>query len=217
MYKDLGFTLQQIHPFLQEEISTEQVQERLRQKEREIEQLLEVEQARLQRIKERLLSIESEGITGSAQEVVFKSVEAQKVISFRTHGTVDEIPQLFDRLTQYTGKQTRSMLSPMVLWKESEGNEAAFEFEIGYSLKQDIPLPSEMLEVRMLPEEPMMATLVQRVDASVPSTGCIDLARWIECNQFRIKRDQPGREIYLPTSEQSGDTYVEVQIPIESL
>ncbi|BAH41293.1 hypothetical protein BBR47_03160 [Brevibacillus brevis NBRC 100599] len=107
------------------------------------------------------------------------------------------------------------MLSSIVLWKESERDETAFELEIGYVLKQDIALPSDKLEIRMLPEEPMMATLVQRVEPFVPSTACIDLAKWIERNQYRIKKDQPGRENYLQ-SPHGGDTYVEVQIPIES-
>ncbi|MFS0920244.1 MerR family transcriptional regulator [Brevibacillus sp. 179-C 1.1 NHS] len=213
MYKDLGFTLQQIHQLLHENMSPEYVQGMLRHKEKEMEQLLEEEQARLNRIKERLSFIEQTGST--EQEVVFKSVEAQKVVSFRSHGTVEEIPKLFDRLAHYAGKQQRSMLSQMVLWKESEIDEAAFEFEIGYVLKQDMPVLSSMLEVRRLPEEPMMATLVQRVEPFVPSTACIDLAKWIERNQYRIKKDQPGREIYLQSPQHGGDTYVEVQIPIE--
>ncbi|MFS0557692.1 MerR family transcriptional regulator [Brevibacillus sp. 179-C9.3 HS] len=214
MYKDLGFTLQQIHQLLHENMSPEYVQGMLRHKEKEMEQLLEEEQARLNRIKERLSFIEQRGST--EQEVVFKSVEAQKVVSFRSHGTVEEIPKLFDRLAHYAGKQQRSMLSQMVLWKESEIDKAAFAFEIGYVLKQDIPVLSRMLEVRMLPEEPMMATLVQRVEPFVPSTACMDLGKWIERNQYRIKKDQPGREIYLQSPQHGGDTYVEVQIPIES-
>ncbi|MFF0830641.1 helix-turn-helix domain-containing protein [Brevibacillus sp. NPDC003359] len=213
MYKDLGFTLQQIQQLLHEDMSMEQRQGILRLKEREIELLLEEEQARLNRIKERLLWIEQKGYV--EQEVVFKRVEPQKVVSFRSEGTVEEIPMLFDRLAHYAGKQQRGMLSPIVLWKESERDEAAFELEIGYVLKQDIALPSDVLEVRMLPEEPMMATLVQRVEPFVPSTACIDLAKWIERNQYRIKKDQPGRENYLQ-SPHGGDTYVEVQIPIES-
>lgn len=213
MYKDLGFTLQQIQQLLHEEMSTEQLQGIFRQKERETKQLLEEEQARLNRIKERLLLIEQKGYV--EQEVVFKQVEAQKVVSFCAEGTVEEIPMLFDRLAHYADKQQRGMLSPIVLWKESERDETAFELEIGYVLKQDIPLPSDRLEIRMLPEEPMMATLVQRVEPFVPSTACIDLAKWIERNQYRIKKDQSGRETYLQSPD-GGDMYVEVQIPIES-
>jgi DNA-binding transcriptional MerR regulator len=214
MYKDLGFTLQQIHQLLREETSTEQVRGMFRKKESEIQQLLEVEQARLNRIKERLQLIEKDGCVEKEQEVAIKSVEAQKVISFRSHGSVEEIPKLFDTLEQYVGKQNRSILSQMVLWKESEIIEADFELEVAYSLKQDIPLPSNMLKAHMLPEEPMMATLVHRVEPSVPSTACIDLAKWIEHHNYRIKKDQPGREIYLQSPDKSG--YVEVQIPIES-
>ncbi|MGG1658360.1 MerR family transcriptional regulator [Brevibacillus sp. NRS-1366] len=216
MYKDLGFTLQQIQQLLREDISTEQVQGMFRLKEREITQLLEVEQTRLKRIKERLLLIEREGRVEKEQEVVIKSVEAQKIISFCAHGFVEEIPKLFDALSQYVGKQNRRLLPQMVLWKESAADEEKFDLEVAYSLKQDVTFSSDMLNVRMLPEEPMMATLLYRVEPSVPSTACIDLAMWLERNQYRIKKDQPGREIYLQSPEHAGDTYVEVQIPVES-
>ncbi|GED71947.1 MerR family transcriptional regulator [Brevibacillus reuszeri] len=216
LYKDLGFTLQQIQQLLREDISTELIQEMLRTKESEIEQMLEEEQARLGRIQDRLLLLEREGRVEKEQEVVMKSVEAQKIISFYSHGTVEEIPKLFHTLEQLVGKQKKQLLPRMVMWKETERNEAEFELEVAYSLKQEIAVTSDILNVRMLPEEPMMATLLQRVDPFVPSTACMDLAKWLVDNHYRIKKDQPGREVYVQSLEDNGDTYVEVQIPIES-
>lgn len=216
MYKDLGFTLQQIQQLLREDISTENVRGMLQRKENEIQQLLEVEQARLSRIQDRLLLLEREGRVEKEQEVFIKSVEAQKIISFCSHGTVEEIPKLFHTLGQLVGKQKRQLLPQMVMWKESESNEAEFELEVAYSLKQEIAVSSDVLNVRILPEEPMMATLLQRVDPFVPSTACIDLAKWLVDNHYRIKKDQPGREVYVQSLEENGGTFVEVQIPIES-
>lgn len=216
MYKDLGFTLQQIQQLLREDRSTEHVQQMLWRKERDIQQLLEVEQARLSRIKDRLLLLEREGRVEKEQEVVMKSVEAQKIVSFCSQGTVEEIPRLFATLEQHVGKQKRRLLPQMVMWKESESSEAEFEWEVAYSLKQEIAFSSDILNVRMLPEEPMMATLLQRVDPFVPSTACITLAKWLERNHYQIKKDQPGREVYIQSAEDTGDTFVEVQIPIES-
>lgn len=216
MYKDLGFTLQQIQQLLCEDISTEHVRGMLQRKERDIQQLLEVEQDRLSKIQDRLSLLEREGRVEQEQEVVMKSVEAQKIISFCSQGTVEEIPRLFDTLEQQVGKQKRRLLPQMVMWKESESNEAEFELEVAYSLKQEIAFSSDSLNVRMLPEEPMMATLLYRAESGVPSTACIDLAKWLERNHYQIKKDQPGREVYVQSPEHTGDTFVEVQIPIES-
>ncbi len=57
-----------------------------------------------------------------------------------------------------------------------------------------------------------MATMTFRSDSHFASTACVDLAKWIEKNNFQIKENEPGREIYLPTSQ--GAQLMEIQIPI---
>lgn len=42
----------------------------------------------------------------------------------------------------------------------------------------------------------------------------VDLAKWIEKNNYLIKENEPGREIYLPLSTKQDAQLMEIQIPI---
>ncbi|MFO1446147.1 MerR family transcriptional regulator [Bacillus sp. Bva_UNVM-123] len=217
LYKELGFTLQQISQLLREEISSEQIRGMFRLKESEIQQLLNREQAKLTRIKERMQLIEREGCVEREQEIIIKSVESKQLISFASHGAVEDIPSLFQMLDQLLEKHNRTLITgpQIVLWRESIEKEGDFEFEVGYSIKRDISSLPKELHLRDLPAEAAMATLLFRSDSTFAQTACIDLATWIEKNGYRIKADQPGREVYLPLSEEQEGSVIEIQIPIE--
>ena len=115
------------------------------------------------------------------------------------------------------GKSNRDLITETqtVLWRESAEKETDFEFEVGYSVKGEIASLPEELYIRSLPAETTMATLLFHSKSTFAQTACIDLATWIEKNGYRVKEDQPGREIYLPLSENQEDRLIEIQIPIE--
>ena len=96
IYKELGFTLQQIARLLHEDISTEQIRGMLRLKESEIARRLDMERSRLVRVKERMRLLEREGKVNNKQEVVLKRVEAMHMITYASQGTVEDIPSLFE-------------------------------------------------------------------------------------------------------------------------
>lgn len=60
-FKELGFSLDQIASALKEEISSERLQELLNLKQKELEQRVSEEQARLERVQALLQQIEAEG------------------------------------------------------------------------------------------------------------------------------------------------------------
>ncbi|MED4533209.1 MerR family transcriptional regulator [Metabacillus fastidiosus] len=217
LYKELGFTLKQIAQLLHEEISLEQIQGMFKLKESEIQQLLEKEQEKLVRIKERMQLIGREGSAEREQEVIVKTVESERLICFHSHGSVEEIPFLFQTLNHLLEKYNRELITEpqTVLWRESAEKESDFEFEVGYSVKGEIASLPKELYIRSLPAETTMATLLFRSKSTFAQTACIDLAAWIEKNGYRVKEDQPGREIYLPLSENQEDRLIEIQIPIE--
>jgi len=217
LYKELGFTLKQIAQLLHEEISLEQIQGMFKLKEGEIQQLLEKEQEKLARIKERMQLIGREGSVEREQEVIIKTVKSERLISFRSYGSVEEIPSLFQTLNHLLEEYNREWITETqtVLWKESAEIENKFEFEVGYSLKNEIASLPKELSIRSLPAETTMATLLFRSKSTFAQTACMDLATWIEKNGYRVKEDQPGREIYLPMSEHEEDRLIEIQIPIE--
>jgi len=216
IFKELGFTLQQITQLLQEDISAEQIRGMLRLKESEIQQLLENEMSKLSRIKERMQLVEREGKMEKEQEVVIKQVGPMHLISYASLGAAEEIPQLFQYFEGLLETGTRSVLSGprTVLWKESIRQDHEFELEVGYAAKSGSYKLTEGLELRCMPAE-TMATLLFRSDSSFSKTACADLASWIERHGYHIREDQPGREIYVPLSDEPGTCLVEIQIPIK--
>lgn len=220
IFKELGFTLHEIFQLLHEQISSEQIRGMLRLKESEIERMIGREQSKLAGIKERMQLVEREGSLEKEQEVVIKAVEGLQLVSYPSHGPTEIIPELFCTLDQLLDKQTRAFLTgpQTVLWKESNETDGDFVLEAGYRCKRELPVLARELRIRSLPAEPMMATLLFHSDSSFAASACIDLASWIEKNGYRIKEDQPGRELYLPISgnpEENGDVLMEIQIPIE--
>ncbi|MGE7998428.1 MerR family transcriptional regulator [Lysinibacillus sp. NPDC093190] len=118
IFKELGFTLQQIAHLLQEDISAEQIHGMLRLKESEIERLLDIERSKLSQVKERIQLVEREGRMDKEQEVVMKRVEDMHMVTYVSTGTVDDIPFLFEVFDGLLDRNSRSSLSgpQMVLW-----------------------------------------------------------------------------------------------------
>ena len=215
IFKELGFTLQQIAHLLQEEISGEQIRGMLRLKESEIERLLDIERSKLSQIKERIQLVEREGRMDKDQEVVNKCVEEMHMITYASPGALDDIPTLFEIFNGLLDSRLRSFLSSpqIVLWNTPGSTAHAFELEVGYTVKTDILKLPEYLNQRFLPAE-KVATLLFRSDSAFSETACIDLATWIEHNGYRIRSDRPGREIYVPLSGEPDIHLIEIQIPI---
>ncbi|MCK6165040.1 MerR family transcriptional regulator [Bacillus pumilus] len=216
LYKELGFTLKQMAQLLREDISVEQIQGMFLLKESEIQQLIEREQQKLARIKERMHLIKREGCVEKEQEVIIKSVESKSIMSFQSNGTVDEIPSFFQTFHHLLLKIQQELISgpQVVLWRESMEKESEFEFEVGYSVKSLRGTLPQGIKIRTLPAEETMATLLFHSHSPSAQTACIDLATWIENNGYRVKEDQPGREIYYPLSENEEGRLIEIQIPI---
>ncbi len=216
IYKELGFTLPQIIHLLHEDITIKDIQGMFKLKKNEIQGIIDMEQAKLARIEERMQLLESEGQVETIQEIRIKAENAQQFLSLKAHGKEEDIPDLFRTFNRILSKEIRQLAqSPqVVLWKEIEDKEDEFEFEVGYFLSQELPLFPDTFQLRTLPPEPMMATMTFRSDANFASTACVDLAKWIVKNNYQIKENEPGREIYLPLSTSQGAQLMEIQIPI---
>ncbi len=216
IYKELGFTLPQIIHLLHEDITFKDIQGMFKLKKNEIQRIIDMEQAKLARIEERMQLLESEGQVESVQEIRIKAEDAQQFLSLKARGREEDIPDLFRTFNHILPKETRQLAqSPqVVLWQEIEDKEDEFEFEVGYFLSRELPSYPDTFQLRTLPPEPMMATMTFRSDSNFACTACVDLAKWIEKNNYQIKENEPGREIYLPLSTSQGAQLMEIQIPI---
>ncbi|WP_128659654.1 MerR family transcriptional regulator [Paenibacillus sp. 598K] len=216
IFKELGFTLTQIAQLLQDDISSEQIRGMLTLKESEVQRQLELELSKLSRLKERMQLVEREGTMDKEQEVVLKRVESMRMVAYAARGTTQDIPSLFDVCERLLGGQARSVLTGprMVLWDVSDESPDQFDFEAGYAIRSELLLAPESLAVHALPAE-LMATMLFRSDSVYAETACLQLAEWIEQQGYRVRGDQPGREIYVPLPDADGVNLIEIQIPIE--
>lgn len=215
-YKELGFSLDQIRQMIGEDIPLEQIRGMFRIKQNEIQSVLDKEQAKLDRIKERLHAIENEGKHLTLHDVVLKEVEPQLVVSYRQRASLRQLPERFRRLDDHLVSCGVSSLSQMVLWHGCEECEDDMDIEAARLLTHQMPSRS-FFTVKRLPGVPMMATLIHHCRTTSRCTASTELAVWIERNGYRMKENEPRREICIP-HEKSADpeAYVaEVQIAVE--
>jgi DNA-binding transcriptional MerR regulator len=215
-FKELGFTLEQITKLLDELIPPEQIRGMFRLKQAQTQALIESEQARLARIEGRLHQIERERGTIPQHDVVLKHVEAQVVASIRKKTAPINIPLLLDELDQYL--KYHGILSTMtqpylVLWYGCEECEEATDLEVACPIAQSIP-ESKSIRVHTMPAIQMMASIMHRCLPQSACSASLDLADWIEMNDYQMVVDQPRREVYL-TRGDDGFSVAEVQIPVK--
>lgn len=219
IYKELGFTLPQISHLLHEDITVENIQGMFRLKKSEIETIIDTEQRKLARIEERMMLIKKEGRVETGQEIRIKAEEAKQFLFLKARGSVENIPALFDEFQHLlTNEFVQLAQGPqVVLWKEVDEKDDEFEFEVGYFVTESLTSTPPLLQLKTLPAEPMIATMAFQSNANFATTACVDLAKWIEKNNYQIKENEPGREIYLPlSSDQDQDAqFMEIQIPIQ--
>lgn len=216
IYKELGFTLPQIAQLLQEDISLENIQGMFKLKRSEIQQIIDTEQARLIRIEERMQLIEQEGQFETEQDVRVKAEETRQFLFQTACGREEDIPELLCRLEQLLTKEIRQWIQgpQVVLWKEIEGKEDEFEFEVGYFVTCELRSYPEPFQLRTLPPEPMMATMTFHSNTHFDCAACVHLARWIERHHYQIKESESGRELYYSLSSEQDAQLIEIQIPI---
>lgn len=134
MYKELGFTLPQITQLLEEDITLENIQGMFKLKRSEIQQIIDTEQAKLVRIEERMQLIEREGQFETGQDIRIKAEAAQTFLYQKAYGREEDIPELFRQFDLLLTTEMRQQIEgpQVVLWKDIDGKEDEFEFEVGY-------------------------------------------------------------------------------------
>jgi DNA-binding transcriptional MerR regulator len=216
LYKELGFTLPQIAQLLQEDISHEQIQGMFRLKRSEIQHMIDTEQAKLTRIEERIQLMEKDGQWENGQEIRIKAEAGQTFMFYSAGGREEHIPALLLHLDSLLTKELRQRIQgpQVVLWREMDGKEDEFEFEVGYYVTDEPAAVPEPFQLRNLPPEPSIASMAFHSHSNFDVAACVYLARWIEKNNYQIKENEPGRELYLPLSPEQDAQYIEIQIPI---
>lgn len=223
VFKDLGFSLEQIAQLLHEDLSTDQVLGMLRLKQAQVEQELQAQQTRLAALATRLKQIESEGRLPS-YEVMLKQTDPQLMASLRLVIPTDQdIGPYFFELERYVQPHhARAAAAPVAIY-QCEGGE--MEVELLVPIKAKIP-QSRRIKVRELEATPLMASVVHTGAYCTINQACQSLIQWIQEQGYRDIG--AWREVYLrfgaePSlnlspaflADREDDFVTELQLPVE--
>lgn len=212
--KDLGFTLEQIIPILDQEITADRIRSMLLHKEAEVKSLLEAEQARLWRIQSRLAHLERDYAEVPVFDVSFKQLEPKWIASIREVTSRARVEKLWKELEQYAAQNGLAAPSTwMVLWHQCAECEESVDLEVAIPVASSAP-QTERVHVRLL-EETLAACIVHECHPHGLCTINSKLGICLEENGYQIRLDLPSREIYV-TSTESGAYLAEIQMPVES-
>lgn len=219
--KDLGFTLEQIGPLLDQDLSIDKLRGMLLLKQAEVQQHIQEEQERLARIEARLKYIEQEHEPWP-YEVVLKEVPALLIACTRGHlfdedEAASTVLGLFEQIVHALSLSAQtdriSQQQWLLLWSQMNNQFKDVQVEAAIALNALVE-PSKSFRVVELPGVPIMASLLHRGSYRDIPQATQALYRWAEANGF--SRCGLGREIFLEGGTEMDDpSYLtEIQLPL---
>jgi DNA-binding transcriptional MerR regulator len=219
--KELGLTLEQIGPLLENEISPKELRGMLTMKRAQVEQSLHAEETRLRHIESRIAQIDRQGRL-EGYDVVVKSVAATPFLSLRrSFDGMDEVVPMIRAIAAEGDRQLRPTLrDKLIVVARNDIEDEKLDLEIGFSLTRrsnaNVSISSGgMLLASELPAVPAMATIVRPGTNAASHSSFAAIGTWIEANKYEIAG--PCREVFLePITEPPGfeGALVEIQFPV---
>jgi DNA-binding transcriptional MerR regulator len=194
--RDLGFSLEQIAEMLDEELSTDQLLGMLKLKRAEVQEQMQREQEKLERLEARILQI-ARSPTQQGYDVILRDIESELIASQREVAADDDhIQQMFDLVEIYVAQfdQARADRPPMSVYYDDEYREKDMDVEVAVPLRYAIP-ESESVQVRQLPRLSNVACVVHVGEYRDIYQAYNALLAWIEANDYQMTG--PIREVYL--------------------
>lgn len=216
--KDLGFSLDQVRRLLQADLPVAELRGMMRMKQLELEGQLRQDQARLERVENRLRQIEHEGGL-PAYDVVLKSVPPQQVIGVReVVSDREHIARLFYELHAYLRSQNLALddgCPRLVVYHDREYRERGMDIEAAAPLPR--PLAStKRFRVHELEAVRDMACTVHQGSIQGMDKARNSLMAWIEANGYHVTG--LNRDVYLQASsiQRLGtEAVAELQFPVQ--
>ena len=217
--RDLGFTLEQIRPLLDDDLPVEQLRGMLRLGQAQIEQNVAAEQARLRRVEAHLRALERSR-TMPRHDVVIKQAEpirlAEAVGTAPGYGS-DNLGPLFARLLpEVLAHLTRVGAKPgiSVGHYEEPRDDGSVVLHAGFDIgDQEVP-STEIVAVVDLPSV-QLASVIHRGSMEGIAPAFEALIRWIEDSGYRLAG--PSRELYHEFHLEDPTRHVtELQLPVSS-
>lgn len=220
VFKDLGFSLDQIARLLDDELPPAQIRGMLRLKQAEIQQQVAEEQERLGRIEARLQQIEKENTNMPEYEVVLKKVPPMTIASLReTLPGFPDVGRLHGEMDAYFKQHgVTESDTCFTIWHDQEYRETDVDAEVAFPIVPGSLQGNERISIRQLPGIETAASVLHQGPYDTVGQAYDALTAWIEANGYRITG--PDREIYLHNGSHTSDPaeYVtEIQYPVDKV
>lgn len=219
--KDLGLSLEQIRPLVEDRISPTELRGMLTMKRAQVEQSLAAEEARLRHIESRIAEIDREGrIEG--YDVVVKSVAAAPFLSLqRSFDNMNEVIATICVIAEEGTRQIRPALrDKLIVVARNDVETEKLDLDIGFSLTRPsntslLLADGGLLAASELPAVETMATIVRPGTNAASHSSFAAIGTWIEANRYEIAG--ACREVFLePVTGLPGfdKALVEIQFPV---
>jgi len=217
--RDLGFSLTEIQPIADEQVSLDELRGMLRLRRAEASGRIAAEAERLARVEARLRQIEDEQ-SPSQYDIVVKSLEPVRLAALRENSPAfgnETLGPIFGRLYgELHARLARVGVAatgpPVALYYDSDDGDAPIEVVAALPIGNEDVSEADV-EVIDLPAVPRGVATIHRGNMSRVERGYGALLRWTEQTGERV--DGYSREVYLD-SDGEPDTWVtELQFVLE--
>lgn len=217
VFKDLGFTLEQMIPLMDGRMTKEQTRSMLLHKSAEVQNLLQTEQARLARLEARLTELNKVDANEPPLNVVVRQTEPTLIASIREVTSKADIPRMVEELEAFTKQHSKgSPQKTIVLWHSCAECEDSVDLEVAFPIFKLIA-GDERVQVREL-EGTLAACVAHSAGLAGSYTVSARLAFWLQENGYQIPDNEPSREMYWEHPEAADHSIMaEMQMPIERL
>lgn len=215
--KDLGFTLDQVHTMLDEQVSAEQLRGMLRLRRAELQSAIAADTSRLAQVEARLSIIEMEGAMPT-DDIQVKPIPAVRVAELTATAAALEpasitpvIRPLYQELGERLGRAGLAPAGPAIAYYQDapDGDGVIVHATLPVNAG---PGSGHGFEITDLPAIAQAATIVHRGSMDNVMTSIQALARWIDSNGYRSS-GYP-RELYLECPGDPDKWVTELQEPI---
>jgi effector-binding domain-containing protein len=213
VFKELGFSLEQIGQLLDDSVSAEQIRGMLRLKRSNLQAQIEEETIRLRRIETYLQQIEQENEMTIAN-VVIKKIEPALVASIReVIAKYTAIGPLYSEIYPYISQHGAKPSYAGAIWHDRGYKESDVDSEAMIFIDKEIP-SSERIKVYELLGCEQMACYVHHGSYQTLTLSYNILLKWIEENSYQL--NGPSRELYIQGGpEIDNESYItEIQFPV---
>jgi len=215
VFKELGFSLDEIALLLQDDLNPDQLRQALRKKRNDLSRRIAKEQSRLAQVESWLMQIEREGSHVPNYEITLRELAPQWVASRRDRlASYDQASELFTELNRYL-KRHNANGRHAARWHVCAGQGKQIDCEALVLLSRPVP-ESKRIAIYELPGGANACVIHEGTEETIPE-AYVAAHSWIKSNGFKV--DGPPFELYwqdnIVNPDVSGVT--EIRYPILKL